>query len=98
MGLDRTFAIAQDWRTPAHCISATEDICCFRTRLLGNGKLFVFKRRPLAPQSRRPLPEGRLSLMRFSGSGVEKKRLLRTEAMQKSNEIDGLKEILTPKS
>jgi hypothetical protein len=36
--------------------------------------------------------------MRFSGSGVEKKRLLRTEAMQKSNEIDGLKEILTPKS
>ena len=36
--------------------------------------------------------------MRFSGSGVDKKRLLRTEAMQKSNEIDGLKEILTPKS
>jgi hypothetical protein len=36
--------------------------------------------------------------MRFSGSGVEKKRLLRTTAMQKSSGIDGLKEILTPKS
>jgi len=47
-------AMAHDWRTPAHCISATEDICCFRARLLGNGKLSVFKRRPLAPQSRRP--------------------------------------------
>jgi hypothetical protein len=36
--------------------------------------------------------------MRFSGYEVEKKRLSRTVAMQKSNEIDGLKEILTPKS
>jgi hypothetical protein len=36
--------------------------------------------------------------MRFAGYDVEKKRLLRTAAMQKSNEIDGLKEIRTPKS
>jgi hypothetical protein len=36
--------------------------------------------------------------MRFSGYEVEKKRLSHTAAMQKSNEIDGLKEILTPKS
>jgi hypothetical protein len=36
--------------------------------------------------------------MRFSGYEVVKKRLFRTTAMQKSNELDGLKEILTPKS
>ena len=47
-------AIAQDWRTPAHCISATEDICCFRASLLGNGKQSHFKRRSHAPPSRRP--------------------------------------------
>jgi hypothetical protein len=36
--------------------------------------------------------------MRFSDYGVEKKRLSRTVGMQKPNEIDGVKEILTPKS
>jgi len=36
-------------------------------------------------------------MMRFSGYGVEKKRLSRTVGIQKSNEIVGLKEILTPK-
>jgi hypothetical protein len=41
---------------------------------------------------------GRLSLMCFWGYGLYKKRLSHTAAMQKSNEIDGLKEILTPKS
>jgi hypothetical protein len=36
--------------------------------------------------------------MRFTGYEVEKKRLSHTAAMQKSNEIDSLKEIKTPKS
>jgi hypothetical protein len=36
--------------------------------------------------------------MRFSGYEVEKKRLSHTEAMQKPNEIVGLKKIATPKS
>jgi hypothetical protein len=36
--------------------------------------------------------------MRFSGYGVEKKRLSRTLDAGNPNEIVGLKEILTPKS
>jgi hypothetical protein len=36
--------------------------------------------------------------MRFAGYEVEKKRLSRTAAMQKRNEIVGWKEIKTPKS
>jgi hypothetical protein len=36
--------------------------------------------------------------MRFSGYEVEKTRHSHTVAMQKINEIDGLKEIPTPKS
>ena len=47
-------ATAQDWRTPQQLIGATEDICCFRARLLGNGRPSVFKRRSFAPPSRRP--------------------------------------------
>ena len=83
-------AIAQDWRKPAHYISATEDICCFRARLLGNGRPSVFKRRSFAPRSRRPLPGGQLFLMRFAGYGVEKKRLSRTVAIQKTDGIAAL--------
>jgi hypothetical protein len=36
--------------------------------------------------------------MRFSGYEVEKKRLLRTTAMQKINEIDGLRQSRRPKA
>jgi hypothetical protein len=36
--------------------------------------------------------------MRFAGYEVEIKRLSHTVAMQKTNEIVGLKEIMTPKS
>lgn len=47
-------ATALDWRTPAKCMYSTELVSCFRARLLGNGKLSVFKRRSLASPSRRP--------------------------------------------
>jgi hypothetical protein len=36
--------------------------------------------------------------MLFSGYEAEKKRLSHTVAMQKTNEIVGLKEIMTPKN
>ncbi|MFN9509658.1 MAG: hypothetical protein ACK6AO_11655 [Planctomycetota bacterium] len=39
-----------------------------------------------------------MSLVRFSGYGVEKKRLLHTAAMQETNEIVDPKKIATPKS
>jgi hypothetical protein len=52
----------------------------------------------LAPRSRRPLPEGRLSLMRFAGYGVEKKRLSRTVDAGNPNEIVGLWRSGPPKS
>jgi len=37
-------AMAQDWRTPRKCIYVAEVVCCFLARLLGTGKLSVFKR------------------------------------------------------
>jgi len=90
----RAVAMAHDWRTPAHCISANEDICCFRARLLGTGKLSVFKRRSLAPA----ITPGASVFDAFLGLWSREKATLAHRSDAKNQWNRWSKAIATPKS